>query len=80
MVTVSESPPTRENRENGPKKYLSEKRQGIWVFWFAQVVNSFILKIQDIVIFAAKFSNFSMPALLMKLSQISQICTGKFPV
>ena len=36
-------------------------KQGVW---FAQVVNSLILKVKDIPIFAAKFSNFflSLPS------------------
>ena len=56
----------RENRENGQKKSLSGKTQGIWKFcqntektqgiWFAQVVNSLILKVKDISLFAAKNS------------------------
>ena len=45
----------RENRENGQKNSVSEKTQGIW---FAQVVNSLILKVKDILKFAAKFTNF----------------------
>ena len=50
------------------KKSLSGKTQGIWKFCqntgktqgvlFAQVVNSLILKVKDIAIFAAKISNF----------------------
>ena len=48
--------------------------QGIWC---AQVVNSLILNIQDIAIFAAKFSNCSKSVLLVKLSKISDIGTGK---
>ena len=57
-----------ENRENGQKKSLSGKTQGIWKFcqntvktqgiWFAQVVNSLILKIKDISIFATNISKF----------------------
>ena len=49
-------PRHRENRENGPKKSLSGKTQGIWKFcqntgktqgiWFAQVVNVLILKVK----------------------------------
>ena len=58
----------RENRENGKKKSLSGKTQGIWKFCqntgktqgilFAQVVNSLILKVYDIAIFAAEISIF----------------------
>ena len=58
----------RENRENGKKKSLSGKTQGIWKFCqntgktpgirFAQVVNSLILKVKDISIFAVKISIF----------------------
>ena len=57
-------PRHRENRENGQKKSLSGKTQGIWKFcqntgktqgiWFAQVVISLILKVKDVSIFAAK--------------------------
>ena len=52
------SPLHRENRQNGPKVRENKefgnfaKTQGLW---FAQVVNSLILKIQDIAIFAVKF-------------------------
>ena len=42
----------RENREIGN----FAKTQGIW---FAQVVNSLILKVKDITIFATRISNFS---------------------
>ena len=58
----------RENRENGKKKSLSGKTQGIWKLCqntgktqgilFAQVVNSLILKVKDITIFATKISIF----------------------
>ena len=51
-----------------PKKIPSGKTQGIWKFcqntgkmrgiWFAQVVNSLILKVRYISIFAAKISKF----------------------
>ena len=61
-------PRHRENRENGQKKSLSGKTQGIWKFCpntgktqgilFAQVVNSLILKVKDAAIFAAKISIF----------------------
>ena len=44
----------------------TKKTPGIW---FALVLNSLILKIQDIAIFATKVS-------LMKFSQISEIGTG----
>ena len=43
----------------------------------ALAVNFFILKIQDIAIFAAQFTYFSKSVLLMKLSLISDIGTGK---
>ena len=54
----------RENRENGPKKSLSGKTQGISEFgktqgiWFAKVINSLILKVKDILIIAAKIPSF----------------------
>ena len=62
---MSGYPLHRENRENpyGQKDSLSGKHrefrnfaktQGIWL---AQVVNSFILKVKDISIFAVKISN-----------------------
>ena len=51
-------------KEKWPKKFLSGKTEGIWKFsqntgkiqgiWFAQVLNSLILKVKDISIFAAK--------------------------
>ena len=54
----------RENSENGTKKSLSGKTEGIWKFcqntgktegiWLAQVVDSLILKVTDISKFAAK--------------------------
>ena len=57
-----------ENRENGKKKSLSGKTQGIGEFckntgktqgiWFAQGVNSLILKVKNISGFAAKISFF----------------------
>ena len=57
-------PRHRENRENDQKNSLSGKTQGIWKvcqntgktqeIWFAQVVNSLILKVKDISIFAVK--------------------------
>ena len=56
------------NREKGQKKSLSGKTQGNWKFWqntvktkgiwFAKVVNSLILKVQNISVFAVKISNF----------------------
>ena len=55
------------HRENGPKKSLLGKKQGICKFcqntgkiqgiWFAQVVNSLIPKVKDISIFAVKIPN-----------------------
>ena len=65
------------------KNTLSGKTQGIWEFcqtqgiWFAQVMNSLILKKQDILIFAGEFPNSSNSVKLTKLSQISEIDTGK---
>ena len=44
---------------------------------FAQVVDSVLLKIQDITIFAAYFSNHLKSVSHMKLSKISSIGTGK---
>ena len=68
-VLKSGYPRHRENRENGQNKSLSGKTQGIWKFcqntgkiqgiWFAQVVNSLILMVKDISVFAAKISIFS---------------------
>ena len=49
------------------------KTQGIL---FAQVVNSLIVKIQNIPIIAARFTNVSKSVLHKKLSQISEIGTG----
>ena len=77
MEMEARSPLHRENMEN-VLKYLPSlegggktqafgscaKTQGIL---FAQVVNSLRLKIQDIVIFAAKFSNYLKSVFLMKL-------------
>ena len=58
----------RENRENGQK--MSGKTQKIWKFcqntgktqgiWFAQVVNSLVLKVKDIFKFAANLCS-SLP-------------------
>ena len=58
----------RENRENGQINSLSGKTQGIWKvcqntgktrgIWLAQVVNSLILKVKNISIFATKISIF----------------------
>ena len=68
MVTHAHSgyPLHRENRENDPKNSQSGKTQGIWKYcknigktqgiWFAQVVKSLILKVKDILKFAAKIS------------------------
>ena len=39
------------------KKSLSGKTQGIW---FAQLVNSLILKVKDILVFASKISKFCL--------------------
>ena len=47
---------------------------------FAQVVDSVILKKQDVMIVAAKSSKFSKSVSFMKVVQISEIGTGKFPV
>ena len=67
--TNSGYPRHRGNRENGQKKSLSGKTQGIWKFCqntgktqgilFAQVENPLILQVKDIVIFASKISIFS---------------------
>ena len=52
----------RENRENGPKNPCQGKRREFGNFvktqeiWFAQVVNSLILKVKDILKNAAKIS------------------------
>ena len=68
VLQLSGYPRHRENRENGKRKSLSGKTQGIWKFcqntgktqgiWFAQVVNSLILTVKDISVFAAKISVF----------------------
>ena len=65
---ISGYPLHRGNRKNAQKNSLSWKTQGIWKFcqntgktqgiWFAQVVNSLILKVKDISIFAVKISRF----------------------
>ena len=57
--------------ENGQKKSLSEKTQGIWNFakttgktqgiWFAQVVYPLILNVKDIAKFATKVSQKKLP-------------------
>ena len=57
----------RENRENGQKNPCQEKQE-IWKLcqntgktqgiWFAQLINSLILKVKDITIFAVKISKF----------------------
>ena len=74
LNTGVHKPPTgyprhREYRENDQIKSLSGKTQGIWKFCqntgktqavlFGQVVNSLILKVKDIAIFAAKIFIFS---------------------
>ena len=79
MLTFTGYAVHRENREKG-KKNLSGKTWGIWKFCqhtgkiqrirFAQVVNSLILKVKDIVIFAAKISNFDRSWISL-LSQFS---------
>ena len=61
---LSGSPLPRENRENGIENSLSGKSQRIWKFClntrktkdvlFAHVVNSLILRMHDITIFAVK--------------------------
>ena len=60
VIDIAGYPLHRENRENGQKKYSVRenrefenfaKTQGIWC---AQFVNSLILKVKDISIFAAK--------------------------
>ena len=54
----------RKNRENGQKNPCQGKHREFGNFaktqgiWFAQVVNSLILKVKDISIFAAKIHNF----------------------
>ena len=55
----------RENRENDKKKFCQGKTQGIW---FAQVVNSLILKVKDISILVVNISKF-----LLKLAQVCQV-------
>ena len=59
---TSGSPLHRENRENGPKRFPVRENTGTLDFFSktqgilcAQVVNSLILKIKDIAIFAAIF-------------------------
>ena len=57
LSNIQCTPLHRENRENWGEK-LSRKTQGIWKFcqntgtWSAQVVQSLILKVKDISIFA----------------------------
>ena len=52
----------RENRENGKKNPCQRKHREFGNFaktqgiWFAQVINSLILKVKDISIFVAKVS------------------------
>ena len=57
----------RENRENGKKNHCQgkdrefgnvAKTQGKQGIWFAQVVNSLILKLKDISVFSVKISHF----------------------
>ena len=80
------SPVHKKNSENGPRNPRQGKHRGFGNFvktpemFFAQVVNSLILKIQDIAISTATFSDFpvSTSVSLMKLSQISEIDTEKF--
>ena len=80
------SPLHRENRQNGPKISCQGKHrefgsfvktQGIQGILFAQVLNSLILNIQHIAIFAGEFSNFFKSVSLMELLRISKIGTGK---
>ena len=69
----------------GEQRKLPPKNpyQGIWKYCqntvnlYAQVVNSMILNIHDIAIFAAEFSNLSKSVTLMKMLQISEFGTGK---
>ena len=59
---------TGKTGEMAKRNSLSGKTQGIWKFcqhtwntqgiWFAHVINSLILKVKDILIFAAKISTF----------------------
>ena len=65
MVRETGYPRHRENRENGKKNPCQGKHREFRNFaktqgiWFAQVVNSLILKVKDISVFAAKISIFS---------------------
>ena len=76
----------RENRENGPKNSLQGKHRELRNFaktqgvLFAQVVNSLIIKMEDISIFATKYSIFSKSALLMKLLKFLKFGQVKFLV
>ena len=66
---MTEYPRHRENRENGNKKIpvrentgnleILRKHRETQGIWCAQVVNSLILKVQNISVFAAKISIFS---------------------
>ena len=79
----------RENKENGQQKSLSGKTQGIWKFckntgktqgnWCAQFGNSLILKIKDILIFAAKISNFFFSWISLP-KRCFRLCYGQFCV
>ena len=59
LLHLSGYPLHRDNRENGNNKNPCQgnfaKTQGIW---FSQVVNSLILNVKDISIFATRISNF----------------------
>ena len=78
-------PRHRENRENGNKKSLSEKTQGIRKFLpisgnsqgilFAQVVNSLMPKVNHIAIFAGKIFIFSRSW----MGLLSQFCVCIVP-
>ena len=63
-LIVTGYPLHRENRKNGKKNRCWGKHREIGNFaksqgiWFAQVVNSLILKVKDILIFATKISYF----------------------
>ena len=73
----------RENRENGHTQNPCHGKEGIWKFtktqniWFAQVVNSRILKIKDISIFAVKISPKKFEAgLVIQVSFVYVIVTN----
>ena len=70
-------------------KSMSEKTQGIWKIcqtqgiWFAQVVNSMILKVKDILIFAAKNSKLDKSArkcCVCNYHKSHKFAQGKFAV